>query len=113
MAWITTEAVRTQQPVLQLGPSLTDFMAKLGLLSSGGRWGTIPRFRDQMKRLFTTTISVTYNPASRREWTDSGFRITSHSHLWWSPTGPVRSGSSWWRWPRSLRSLLSCFRAES
>lgn len=29
MAWVTTEAVRTREPVLQLGPSLSSFMAHL------------------------------------------------------------------------------------
>jgi hypothetical protein len=41
MAWVTTEAVRTKEPVLKLGPSLTAFMAELGLLPRGGRHGPI------------------------------------------------------------------------
>jgi hypothetical protein len=36
MAWVTTEAVRTKEPVLKLGPSLSSFMADLGLLPRGG-----------------------------------------------------------------------------
>ncbi|MGB5163119.1 MAG: replication protein RepA [Thermoanaerobaculia bacterium] len=31
MAWLTTEAVRTREPVLQLGPSLSSFMSQLGI----------------------------------------------------------------------------------
>jgi len=36
MAWVTTEAVRTREPVLQLGPSLSSFMSQLGLLALDG-----------------------------------------------------------------------------
>ena len=36
LAWVTTEAVRTQSPVLVLEDSLSAFMRKLGLESSGG-----------------------------------------------------------------------------
>jgi hypothetical protein len=41
MASVTTEAVRTREPVLQLGPSLTSFMSELGLLPRGGQTGPI------------------------------------------------------------------------
>lgn len=46
LAWVTTEAVRTRSPTLHLGDTLSAFMAKLGLLPRGGRWGTIGRLRD-------------------------------------------------------------------
>ena len=36
MAWLSTEAVRTQSRELILGPSLTKFMKTLGVYSSGG-----------------------------------------------------------------------------
>ncbi len=31
MVWVTTEAVRTKEPVSKLGPSLTAFMAELAI----------------------------------------------------------------------------------
>ena len=36
LAWVCTEAVRTQNRVLILGDSLSDFMRELGVYSSGG-----------------------------------------------------------------------------
>ena len=36
LAWVSTEAVRTQNRVLVLGPSLAKFMRELGVYSSGG-----------------------------------------------------------------------------
>ena len=37
LAWVCTEAVRTQSRVLVLGDSLSDFMRTLGVYSSSGR----------------------------------------------------------------------------
>ena len=48
MAWISTEAVRTQSRVLVLGDSLSDFMRELGIYSSDGKAYT--RLRNQMER---------------------------------------------------------------
>ena len=49
--------VRTKEPVLKLGPSLTAFMSDLGLLPRGGRKSPIGRLREPMQRLFSATIA--------------------------------------------------------
>ena len=48
--WITTEAVRTKSPRLELGNSLSGFMAELGLSAYTGRGkrGDAKRLRNQM-----------------------------------------------------------------
>ena len=88
MAWVTTEAVRTKEPVLQLGPSLSSFMFQLGLLPRGGQTGPIGRLRDQMQRLFGATIAFTWDKRTVGEWHDSGFRVSNETHLWWNPVRP-------------------------
>ena len=50
MAWLCTEAVRTQSRVIVLGCSLAEFMRELGIYSSGGVVQI--RLRNQMRRLF-------------------------------------------------------------
>ena len=50
LAWVCTEAVRTQNRELVLGRSLSEFMRRLGVYDSSGRTQT--RLRNQMKRLF-------------------------------------------------------------
>ena len=95
LIWITTEAVRRKSPVLQLGPTLSGFMAQLGLTPAGGRWGTIRQLRDQMTRLFSSTIAFTRDRRATGEWLDSGFRITRKTHLWWNPSNPGQCVS--WR----------------
>ena len=59
MAWVSTEAVRTQSRVLILGPSLAKFMKTLGVYSSGGGREQI-KLRNQMKRLFNAHIQLLY-----------------------------------------------------
>ena len=51
LAWVCTEAVRTRNRVLILGPSLAKFMKTLGVYSSGGGNAGI-KLRNQMRRLF-------------------------------------------------------------
>ncbi len=67
MAWVSTEAVKTQSPVLVLGNSLTEFMNKLGINSdSSGRRGERTRLRNQMDRLFNSTVQFIYEPKVSR-----------------------------------------------
>ena len=62
LAWLCTEAVRTQSRVLVLGPSLAKFMKTLGVYNSGGQPQT--RLRNQMKRLFGCTVTLIYKDGS-------------------------------------------------
>ena len=60
LAWLCTEAVRTQSRVLVLGASLSKFMRTLGINStSGGVRGEQTRLRNHMKRLFGCTVQPT------------------------------------------------------
>ena len=56
LAWVSTEAVRTQSRVLILGDSLSKFMRELGVYSSAG--GVANRLRNQMDRLFNAHVSL-------------------------------------------------------
>ena len=61
LAWVCTEAVRTQSPELILGDSLSEFMRKVGIYSTSGDKHT--RLRNQMRRLFGCTVSLLYEDA--------------------------------------------------
>jgi hypothetical protein len=82
LTWLTTEAVRTKCPTLQLGDSLSQFMAALGLSATGGRWGSIPRLKEQAIRLFGSVVTA-YDSTNTR---DRGEIITVAEKwdLWWS-----------------------------
>ena len=60
LAWLTTEAVKTQNREIELGDSLSGFMRELGMIPTGGRWGSVTRLKEQTKRLFGSTISAIY-----------------------------------------------------
>ena len=91
MAWMTTEAVKTKEPVLLLGPTLSSFMEQLDMTPTGGRWGSITRLREQMKRLFSSSISCSYDPPNAGQWTEIGFRIATETRLWWDPRQPEQA----------------------
>lgn len=88
LAWLTTEAVRTQSEKLYLGDSLSNFMGKLGLLPTGGRWGTIPRLKNQADRLFRSFVTAYERAETRGGATrDRGgnIMVAEQWDLWWDP----------------------------
>jgi len=86
LSWITTEAFFTKSPVLQLGSTLSSFMAELGLLRTGGKRGDITRFRNQSKRLFSSSIFCHY--ADGQHDAGDALTIAAHHRLWWDPKQP-------------------------
>lgn len=95
LAWLTTEAVKTKEQTIVLGESLSDFMRQLDIIPSGGRWGTIGRLREQMRRLFSASISCTYdntsNTATPSVQMGKKLDIASAYELWWDPKSPEQS----------------------
>ena len=84
LAWVCTEAVRTQSPELILGDSLSEFMRKVGIYSTSGDKHT--RLRNQMRRLFGCTVSLLYEDA-RGEATLNA-PIARLTEFWWSERQP-------------------------
>lgn len=93
LSWLTTEAVKIKKPELILGHTLSDFMQQLGIIPSGGRWGSITRLKKQMQRLFSSSISFHYDEESEVH-AATGFNIAKEYHLWWEPKHPEQ-GSLW------------------
>jgi hypothetical protein len=96
LTWLTTEAVRTKSKEIVLGDSLSRFMYELGLIPTGGRWGSIPRLKDQMIRLFSAAISATYTREAPGEVISQGrhLLVAEAYDLWWTPQNPSQ-GSIW------------------
>lgn len=86
MAWVTTEAVQTKERELVLGRTLREFMGQLGLNSNGGKGGRIGPLKEQIHRLFSASISCSYDTDLKAS--ESGFRIADSHELWWSPKSP-------------------------
>ena len=87
LAWVCSEAVRTQSRTLTLGASLSGFMRKLGIGNrSGGERGDLTRLRHQMDRLFKAAIVLQYDgPAESMR---VGSLVTDRMHLWWNERRP-------------------------
>lgn len=86
VSWVTSEAVRVRSPELELGPSLSHFMRELGLVPTGGRWGSITRLREQMVRLFASSVTCIYEDNQRTG--IYGVKIVTEANLWWDPKAP-------------------------
>ena len=87
LAWVCTEAVRTQSRELVLGSSLAEFMRKLGISSdSGGSRGERTRLRNQMDRLFHAHVSLIYEDERSKESASS--LVADRVKLWWDPRRP-------------------------
>lgn len=92
IGYLTTEAVQQKQREIVLGTSLSRFMAELGLDATGGRWGSIPRLRDQVTRLMACSISCTWE--SEHALSLENVSIADSANLWWKPKSPEQ-GALW------------------
>jgi hypothetical protein len=94
--WITTEAVRSNNPKIELGKSLSSFMEKLGLdASRGGKRSDVKRLREQMIRLFQSTISFDQSTNEKKAWLN--MQIAPKGVLWWDERNPEQS-TLWGSW---------------
>ncbi|WP_338204293.1 replication protein RepA [Candidatus Nephthysia bennettiae] len=90
LAWVTAEAVRTKQRELVFGNTLASFMEQLDLIPTGGRWGSIPRLRQQMTRLFATTISVS-NTGNANLTDLQTATVADRALIFWDPQRPSQA----------------------
>jgi len=86
LSWVTTEALYTRSPVLELGPTLSAFLADLGLARQGGKRGDITRLKKQIIRLFSSSISCNYQDNETAQ--GAAFTIAKEYSLWWTPRAP-------------------------
>ena len=87
LAWVCSEAVRTQSRELILGDSLSEFMRRLGIYSTSGDKHT--RLRNQMKRLFYSQIVLVYKDAHGERFVNSP--IADSGEFWWDAKHPSQA----------------------
>ena len=87
LAWVCSEAVRTQSRELLLGDSLSEFMRRLGIYSTSGDKHT--RLRNQMKRLFYSQVVLRYEDAHGERFIAS--RIADSGEFWWDAKHPSQA----------------------
>ena len=87
LAWVCTEAVRTQSRELFLGASLSGFMRKLGIAPVGC---ARTRLSNQMKRLFNAHIQLAYEDKQVSASVNSP--VASRTEFWWNERRPNEQG---------------------
>ena len=93
LAWVCSEAVRTQRRELVLGRSLYEFMRKLGMEDrSGSARGDRARLKNQLRRLFRCSVQLVYVEAQHEVIVQSF--IADRAEFWWDATRD--SGPSLW-----------------
>lgn len=90
LAWISTEAVKTKSPVLELGKSAADFSRKLELHYNGH---DLARLKKQSLALARAVISVDeLGTATSTSMAYEDIKITSRGFLFWSDKNPELQG---------------------
>jgi hypothetical protein len=95
LSWLSTEIVRTRQRELELGPSMAQFLKKLGLHATGGRGcsdeggkahsaGTIQRMKRQIVSLFGSRF-ILHTAADSQGEAIEFLPVGDGMELWWNP----------------------------
>ena len=88
LCWLSTEVVKTKKREIVLGDSMSEFMRKLDMVPTGGRWGSIKRFKDQTEKLFRCNVEISRRTIHEDDGLiqdqDVGFRLSESSEFWWS-----------------------------
>lgn len=106
--WMTREALFKKDRRLELGHSLTEFMSQLDLPLTGGKNGTITRLRDQMKRMASSTLSVTYD--NGRSWSLRHVGMIEEAELWWEEKEKIKKDDQPDLWNSTILLSESFFR---
>lgn len=94
--WITTEAVRTKNPQIELGNNLAEFMEQLGLNPRrGGKRSDVRRMQEQMRRLFQSTISFSQSSSNSYAWLN--MQVAPKGVFWWDDKNPSQP-TLWKNW---------------
>ena len=86
LIWVNTQVAKHGRRRLDLGESLSGFMEDLGLQVTGGDHGTVGRFREQMRRLFSARIGMIWNRPGREK--RQSAVVADEVNLWWDPKDP-------------------------
>ena len=89
LAWVCTEAVRTQSRSLVLGKTPSTFMRLVGIDPAGASYA---RVRNQMKRLFACSIVLVYTDKDREAQVNTYF--ADRTDFWWNERKPGQDQST-------------------
>lgn len=83
MAYLITQAVKTQNPVINLGNSFREFLNLIGVDDGGKQYRQL---RKQLDRTLAAAFSWTYS--NEQMWSRTNIQVSHQSQLWWNPKSP-------------------------
>ncbi len=83
LAYLATQAVKTQSPEIYLGKSFGGFLKALNVRIGGTQYRDI---RKQLDKMLSASFSWTYQNSTKE--TRVNVQVSSKSELWWNPLDP-------------------------
>lgn len=90
LAYLATQAVKTQSPVIHLGKSFRSFLKKLNVHDGGKQY---KQMQNQLEKILSASFSWIYETEEMQSRTN--IQISHQSHLWWTPIEDPTISSSW------------------
>jgi len=89
LAYLATQAVKTQSPEIYLGKSFGSFLKALNVHDGGKQY---KQLQKQLQRTLGASFAWTYETDER--WTRLNVQVASFADLWWNPKTPEQ-GTLW------------------
>jgi hypothetical protein len=96
LAYLTTEAVRTKSPEIQLGANPNDLARKLSLSTISGPRGTAHRLRDQLRRLLSMRLDW-QTPVGLAPRSSGSAFVAADGPTWFNPLRRLLLRQASWR----------------
>ena len=85
LAYIITQGVKTQSPIINLGNTFREFLDRVGIEKGGHQYRQI---KKQLDRIFTAAFSWSYSNEKQQMWSRTNIQVSHKSQLWWDPKSP-------------------------
>jgi hypothetical protein len=83
LAYLITQAVKTQSPIINLGNSFRDFLNLIGIEKGGKQYHYL---KKQLDRTLSAAFSWTYS--NEKIWSRTNVQVSHQLQLWWDPKSP-------------------------
>jgi hypothetical protein len=83
LAYLITQAVKTQDPTIYLGKSFSHFLNLIGIQRGGYQY---KQLHKQLKRTLSAAFAWTYS--TDKQWSRTNIQVSSQSQLWWDEKLP-------------------------
>ena len=83
LAYLITQAVKTENPTIYLGKSFSQFLNFIGIQRGGKQY---KQLHKQLERTLSAAFAWTYR--TDKQWSRTNIQVSSQSQLWWDEKLP-------------------------